>query len=129
MRGNLICCKNLDFNKDRLCHTLGEVINRIEISTRPKVLEIYVLIKLSGIEIDKSYEVEVQFRNEDRTVVGYTDKFILYNRRGNKQVPGVDSSIKMKVVITNTGNFTMDLMIDGEDIDSYPIYIFDQGDS
>lgn len=127
MNSQLICCDHIEFNKEKACHMLGRVINRIELSTRPKVIDLDIFIKLSGIDPDKSYELELQLKDSDKKIRAYTEKFIVYNRRQPEQVPGVDSSSKMKAIITKPGNYTVELWVDGVNTASYPVYIYDQG--
>ncbi|UNT56879.1 DUF6941 family protein [Lysinibacillus capsici] len=123
MNSQLLCCDNIEFNKQESYHVLGRVINRLDISTMPKVIEFYVLIKLFDIEPNKTYEVELQLKDSEERLFSYTEKIILYNRRMPEQVQGVDFSTPMKAVITKCGNYNVELFIDGKIATSYPIYV------
>lgn len=125
MISQLLCCDNIKFDKEASCHILGHVINRLDISTMPKVIELYVLIKLFDIEPDKTYEVELQLKDNVKRRFAHTEKVILYNRRMPEQVQGVDFSTSMKAVITKCGNYTIELIVDGIKTATYPIYICD----
>jgi hypothetical protein len=125
MNSQLLCCDSIEFNKEESCHILGRVINRLDISTMPKVIEFYVFIKLFNIEPAKTYEVELQLKDSAKRRFAHTEKVILYNRRIPEQVQGVDFSTPMKAVITKSGNYTIELIVDEKITASYPIYICD----
>ncbi|WP_199624640.1 hypothetical protein [Paenibacillus alkalitolerans] len=128
IKAQLIVAKEIQFDFEKLSHSLKEVCNSISVPTFPSVICTNVLAKLyfpisdSNKEYDLWLEVQSAESSSIKSLV--TEVFTLKNIRDPEQIPGIDFSTEIRFLAKKQGTFYVSLYSDEHgELCTYPLYV------
>jgi len=127
MNAQMIVCDCIRMNKEEKFHELGRVLNAIKVDTFPSIYTVSVFIKLFSLSMAEEIESYLKVLDEDGNVVAFVPNLKLRNYREEDQVPGIDMSIDIDLLICQPGIYTFVLYVNDLTIASYPLTVRFQG--
>lgn len=119
MHTQLIVCDQITSDVQ---HTLGAVINRVNIKALPAVVDLPFLLKI--IDMPKHTEVftEIKIANSLGEVLS-TISYVHRNYRKEGEVPGVDHYFEVSLLVEEVDTIVIECFIDEVKLNWYPIQI------
>ncbi|RIE05226.1 hypothetical protein [Cohnella faecalis] len=123
MKGQLLVCDDIQFDRAEKSHRLGKVINAMHASVLPYVETLHIFAKLSEIPAHETIDIVITIRDEEEETIGMLESFATRNHRSEDQPPGVDISTTIAATICLTGPIQIDLYANGEWLDRYSLVV------
>lgn len=123
MEAQILLCDHIDMNMEHKYHTLGKVLNAIEVETLPAIYKAAVFVKLFNIPIDDEIAGRIIVYDSEMEYSCYTGMISLRNYRGEDQVPGVDFNQDIRMVISVPGIYSVEFYVNDSKVASYPLTV------
>ncbi len=120
MEAQLIICKKVNFNK---IHSIEDVLNHINVSVFPCIVNIEVFIRLSEISSIETTDLSLLVIDNEKNILNNSPTFAVRNYRDSDQIPGVDLDMKVQLVLLKSGNITFELYLNQEKVAKYPLTV------
>lgn len=124
MIGQILIADKIKFSEESKTYSIENIINKYIIDTLPMVCFFNIFVKISEIPRDEPIEVQILVTNSNGDLVGNSEKILISNPRGVDQVPGVDISISLTLILLKEDNYFFSLYIDGSNQSNYPLKIY-----
>ncbi|WP_201716131.1 hypothetical protein [Rossellomorea arthrocnemi] len=120
MEAQMIICDKVTFD---VVHKLGSVINTIYVDCFPCIYEVEAFVKLIGIPSTQTTDFAVGVLDSEKEIVASSDIIAVRNYRDDDQVPGIDMDLKMQLLLCKKGIINFKLLLNKNEVTSYPITV------
>jgi len=124
MKAQIIVSERVDFDKEIKKHVIRNVVNDVSVPALPYAVSFHIYVKLYEVPASEPFEVHLEVAIDEETI-GVSNVSVLRNYRKEDQIPGVDTSIGMGVVLIASGNYSFKLLCSdtGEVLAEYPVTV------